>query len=96
MSWDVTTAGVLSIFIIIRIIKIIVDTAIHGYALHTVYGCSLHLLEAIWSSLTHLLIHLAHGPPKRKEKPEQQKENQRNSSSCSLRRHQQDYCQSPE
>lgn len=58
------------IFIIIRVIKIIIDTAIHGYALHMAYGCSLHLLGAIWSSLTHLLLHLAHPPAKKKkEKP---------------------------
>ncbi|KYN00133.1 hypothetical protein ALC62_09094 [Cyphomyrmex costatus] len=31
---------------------------IHGYALHTMYGWSLHLVGAIWSSVTHLLLHL--------------------------------------
>jgi len=44
---------------IIRLIKLVIDTAIHGYALHTVYGCSLHLLGALWSSLANLLLHLA-------------------------------------
>lgn len=52
------TAGIMGIFIIIRIIKLIIDTIIHGYALHSIYGWSLHLLGAIWSSLTHLLMHL--------------------------------------
>lgn len=69
VTFGSATAGVLGIFIIIRIIKIIIDTAIHGYALHTVYGCSLHLFGAIWSSLTHLLIHLAHRPTKRNSQP---------------------------
>lgn len=59
------TAGVFGIFVIIRIIKLIIDTAIHGYALHMVYGCSIHLIGAIWSSLTHLLLQLAHGPLRR-------------------------------
>jgi len=53
------TAGVLGIFMIFKLIKIIFDTLIHGYALHTAYGCSIHLLGAIWSSFTHLLLYLA-------------------------------------
>ncbi|XP_036138366.1 uncharacterized protein LOC105829195 isoform X1 [Monomorium pharaonis] len=67
LTFGSATAGIFGIFLIIRIIKLIIDTAIHGYALHTVYGCSMHLLGAIWSSLTHLLLHLAHGPPKKLE-----------------------------
>jgi len=70
-------AGVFGIFIVIRVIKLVIDTAIHGYALHTAYGCSLHLqiaprrcslhlLGAIWSSLTHLL--LARGPTNKENK----------------------------
>ncbi|KYN00130.1 hypothetical protein ALC62_09091 [Cyphomyrmex costatus] len=31
---------------------------IHGYALQTIYGLSLHLIGAVWSSVTHLLLHL--------------------------------------
>jgi len=50
---------------IIRLIKLVIDTVIHGYALHTVYGCSLHLLGALWSSLANLLLHLAREPSKR-------------------------------
>jgi len=60
--------GVFGIFIVIRVIKLVIDTIIHGYALHTLYGCSLHLFEAIWSSLTHLLLHLARGPTNKKNK----------------------------
>ncbi|XP_050456773.1 uncharacterized protein LOC126854258 [Cataglyphis hispanica] len=64
VTFGSATAGIFGILVVIikiRIIKIIVDTAIHGYALHTAYGWSLHLLGAIWSSLTHLLLHLARG-----------------------------------
>lgn len=58
-TFGAATAGVFGIFVIIRLIKIIFDTLIHGYALHAAYGCSLHLLAAIWSSFTHLLLYLA-------------------------------------
>jgi len=34
------------------------DTIIHGYSLHSIYGCDIHLLVAIWSSITHLLFYL--------------------------------------
>lgn len=64
VSFGSTTAGIMGTFIIIRFIKIIIDIAIHGYALHMAYGCSIHLIGAIWSSLTNLLLHLARGPPK--------------------------------
>ncbi|XP_072745608.1 uncharacterized protein [Anoplolepis gracilipes] len=62
VTFGSATAGILEVFLIIQLIKLTIDTAIHGYALHTVYGCSLHLLGAVWSSLTHLLLHLARGP----------------------------------
>lgn len=61
------TAGVFGIFIIIRLIKLIIDTLIHGYALHSAYGCSLFLLGAVWSSLTHLLLFFSRGPAKSDE-----------------------------
>ncbi|GAB1869250.1 hypothetical protein CAJAP_10329 [Camponotus japonicus] len=48
----------IGIFIIIRLIKLVVDTIIHGYALHSIYGWSLHLLEAVWTSVTNLLLHI--------------------------------------
>lgn len=65
VTFGSATAGIMGILIIVRLAKLVIDTAIHGYALHSVYGCSLHLLGAIWSSVTHLLLHLARGyPPK--------------------------------
>lgn len=66
ITFGSASAGVMAIFLIIKLIKLIVDTTIHGYALHSVYGWSLHLLGAIWSSVTHLLLHLA-GPKGRQE-----------------------------
>lgn len=68
-AWDKTwgrfvkfgtiSAGFIGIFVTIKICKLIVDTVVHGYTLHTVYGWSIQLIGAIWDSITHLLLHLA-------------------------------------
>lgn len=58
MTFGSASAGVLAIFLILRLLKLLVDTLIHDYALHTMYGWSIKLLGAIWSSVTHLLLHL--------------------------------------
>ena len=58
MSFGSASAGILGVFIIIRLVKLIADTLIHGYALHSMYGWSLHLLGAIWTSVTNVLLHL--------------------------------------
>ena len=48
----------ISILMIFRLIKFILDTMIHGYVLYSLYGWSVHILGALWNSLTHLLLHL--------------------------------------
>jgi len=65
VTFGSASAGVLANFILIRLIKLIVDTIIHGYALHSVYGWSLHLIGAVWSSVTHLLLHLTRSTPRK-------------------------------
>ena len=72
ITFGSASAGVMAIFLIIKLIKLIVDTIIHGYALHSVYGWSLHLFGAIWSSVTQLLLHLA--GPNEKDTPGRQKD----------------------
>lgn len=67
LNFGSATAGIVGIFLIIRLTKLVINTIIHGYALHTVYGCSLHLLGALWSSLASLLLHLAREPGKSKD-----------------------------
>lgn len=62
ITFGSASAGVLAIFIIIRTAKLVIDTLIHGYALHSVYGWSMHLLGAVWSSVTNLLLHLGKRP----------------------------------
>jgi len=59
ITFGTAIASVFGIFLIVHIIKIVFDTIIHGYVLHSIYDCSIHLLGAIWSSLVHLLLHLA-------------------------------------
>ena len=55
------SAGFIGVIIIIRGIKLIIDTVIHGYALYTVFGWSFHLIGAIWDFVTNLLLHLGIG-----------------------------------
>ncbi|KYN50093.1 hypothetical protein ALC62_00121 [Cyphomyrmex costatus] len=69
VTFGSASAGVLAIFIIIRAVKLIIDTIIHSYALHTMYGWSLHLIGAVWSSVTYLLLHLG-----RRRDPKPQKD----------------------
>ncbi|XP_067212969.1 uncharacterized protein [Linepithema humile] len=75
ISFRSASAGVLGIFIVIRVTKLVIDTIIHGYALHSVYGWSLHLLGAIWTSITHLLLHLGQTAPIKEKKTPNQGEN---------------------
>ncbi|KOC58650.1 hypothetical protein WH47_05253 [Habropoda laboriosa] len=46
----------MGIYLTCRIIKLILDTLINGYALHAVYGWSVHLLSTMWDSLAQFLI----------------------------------------
>jgi len=73
LSFGSTSAGVIGIYFCIRTIKLIIDTVIHGYALHTIYGWSLHLIGALWDSVTNLLLHLARKPPLEKEQEKEDK-----------------------
>ena len=48
------SAGVISIYILGKIVKFILDTGIHAVALYEIYGFSFHLLGAVWDSVTQL------------------------------------------
>lgn len=75
ITFGSASAGVLGVFIIVRVIKLIVDTLIHGYALHSVYGWSIHLLGAVWSSVTSLLLHLGRAAMTNSNAPKPDEEN---------------------
>ena len=57
-SFGTTSAGLIGLIIIIRGIKLIADTIIHGCALHRLFGWSFDLLGGFWDSVTNLLLHL--------------------------------------
>ena len=50
------SAGFIGILMLIRAIKLIIDTVIHRYAIHTVYGWTRisARIGAIWDSVTNL------------------------------------------
>ena len=66
-TFGITSAGLLGIYFILKSLKLIFDTALHCFQLHSLYGCSLWLLGAVWDSFTYLLVHLrnnhARSPP---------------------------------
>lgn len=66
-KFGIVSAGFLGIVAIYSLLKAIIDTIIHGYTLHSLYGCSFALIGALWSSITNLLITRAH-KKNRKEK----------------------------
>ena len=63
----------------IRGIKLIIDTIIHGYALYTVFGWSFHSIAAIWDSVTNLILHLGKG---NQNSEDQQKEQTKTNTSA--------------
>ena len=67
ITFGSVSAAFISILMIFRLIKFILDTMIHGYVLYSLYGWSVHILGALWNSLTHLLLHL--GRDYESEKP---------------------------
>ena len=62
ITFGTASAGILAIFMIIHLIMTIIDIIIQGYTLHAVYGWSMHLLGALFSTVTYLLIHIASRP----------------------------------
>lgn len=58
MSFGTASAGLIGVLMLCRLIKLLIDTVIHGYALYSIYGFSIHLIGSIWNSVTQLLLHL--------------------------------------
>ena len=53
ITFETVSAGCIATFTIIQLVKSIVDIIIQGYALHSVYEWSIHILGALWSSVSH-------------------------------------------
>lgn len=61
-------AGLFGIFVILRGVKLTLDTILHGYPLHSIYGCSCYLIGSLWDSLTQLLLLLGGKKTAKQEK----------------------------
>ena len=53
------TSGLVGIYFVSRIIKFLLDTAIHAWALYPLYGMSWRLVGMFWDTLTFCLVHQA-------------------------------------
>ncbi|APG78725.1 putative glycoprotein [Hubei chuvirus-like virus 3] len=51
------SASFLGCYVVLRLMKLVFDTLIHGKAIYEIYGFSLALLGAIWDSATTYLLH---------------------------------------
>lgn len=58
MTFGTVSAGIMAIFVILQFIKLVIDTIIRGYTLYSIYGWSVRVFGAIFSSITALLVHL--------------------------------------
>lgn len=62
VNFGTVSAGVIAILMICQFIKLIIDTIIRCYTLHTVFGWSFRLLGAVFASITQLFMHLSRTP----------------------------------
>lgn len=76
LTFGTASAGVIGIIIVSRFVKLIIDTIIHGYALYSLYGFSLHLIGAIWNSVTQLLLFLGQQEQNRVQREQNEQEQQ--------------------
>lgn len=57
MVFSNISAGILGLLAVFQVIKMIADTFLHCFALHQIYGLSIHLFAALWDSLASLFLH---------------------------------------
>lgn len=69
ITFGSASVGILGIWIVIRLIKMIIDILLHGYAIYTVFGWSFRLLASFWSSSTNLILHLGASKQKTSDEP---------------------------
>ena len=65
ITFGTFSAGIIAVIMLIQFFKTLIDIIIQAYALNSVYGWPIHLLGAIWSSVTNLLLHVAKQPYQR-------------------------------
>lgn len=59
-QFGIYAAGIMGVITIFHFIKLVIDTLIRGYTLRSLYGWSIHVIGAVWGSVTHLLVTMAH------------------------------------
>ena len=69
LKWGSYSSIIIMLIIIGHIFKLIFDAVIRGYTLHNIYGFSIYLLGAIFSSITHLLVLLYNRRQNTKQRP---------------------------
>ncbi|KAL7298914.1 hypothetical protein TKK_0008020 [Trichogramma kaykai] len=62
LEFGAVCAGIAGCLVIIQLIKLLIDTIVHGYTLYSIYGWSFRLLGAFFGSLTTMFIHLRPDP----------------------------------
>ncbi|KAI4475709.1 hypothetical protein M0804_014131 [Polistes exclamans] len=70
LKFSSVSAAILGLIVIFKFIKLIIDTVLRGYALHTVYRWSVLLIEANWGSLTNLLLHMKNAKSGKGKRPQ--------------------------
>ncbi|KAL7286444.1 hypothetical protein TKK_0019392 [Trichogramma kaykai] len=63
-------SALISMMIFIQVIKFVIETVLNGIALHRIYGFSIHLLAAMWNSVTHFLVALYERAPRDNDIPQ--------------------------
>ncbi|KAL7287236.1 hypothetical protein TKK_0018664 [Trichogramma kaykai] len=62
IEFGAVCAGIAGCVVIIQLIKLVIDTVIHGVTLYSIYGWSFRLLGAFFGSITTMLIHIGRPP----------------------------------
>ena len=52
MLFGTAGAGIIAILVILQVIKMVIDIIINAFLLHPVYEWSIHMVGAVWDSLT--------------------------------------------
>lgn len=56
-------SGCMGVYFSLKVIKFIVDTSIHAWALYPLYGMSWRLIGMFWDTVTYCLVHHKNAKP---------------------------------
>ncbi|KAL7298907.1 hypothetical protein TKK_0008013 [Trichogramma kaykai] len=58
IEFSAICAGIAGCVVVVQLIKLVIDTVVHGVTLYSIYGWSFRLLGAFFGSITTMLIHI--------------------------------------